>query len=101
MTPLSRNARTRPRQVEGAMPTRSASALFGMRASATSSRRRRRSISSNSGRTMFDQAGGTAAGLEFLRATEAIYRIFVESLARSRADPSFWAPESAVLEEYE
>ena len=29
----SRNARTRPRQVDGAMPTRSASALFGIRAS--------------------------------------------------------------------
>src|SRR3954468_13071446 len=45
-TPLRRRARTRCRQVEGAMPRRSARRLFGMRASSVRASRMARSVSS-------------------------------------------------------
>src|ERR1700761_765498 len=48
MTPRSRSDRTRPRQVDGAIPTRSASALLAIRASRASSRTSCRSMSSSS-----------------------------------------------------
>src|SRR4051812_6515023 len=45
-TPVRRSARTRCRQVDGAMPRRSARRLFGMRASSVSASRMARSVSS-------------------------------------------------------
>ncbi len=57
ITPDCRRARTRARQVDGAMPTRSASALFGTRASTASSCRIARSTGSSGRRTLFGPSG--------------------------------------------
>src|SRR3954468_3266017 len=48
-TPLRRRARTRCRQVDGAIPRRSARRLFGMRASSVRASRIARSVSSSAG----------------------------------------------------
>ena len=50
ITPRSRSARTRPRQVEAATPASSASALLGIRASAASACSSTRSTASSTGR---------------------------------------------------
>src|SRR3954454_1034348 len=50
-TPLSRSALTRARQVEGAMPTRSARRLLGRRAFSLSASRMARSVASRIGRS--------------------------------------------------
>src|SRR6476661_8513909 len=49
ITPVSCSRRTRIRHVDGAMPTRAASVLFGVRASSASIAISRRSVSSSSG----------------------------------------------------
>ena len=57
ITPDCRRARTRARQVDGATPTRSASALLGTRASTASSCRIARSTGSSGRRTLFGPSG--------------------------------------------
>src|SRR5579875_3602923 len=96
MTPLARSARTRLRQVDGAIPTRSASALLGSRASAANSRSNRRSTSSRRGRTMFvgrTPAGGAAVDRRGIRSH---YRILFKLLARHARVPPFWRLTASV-----
>src|SRR5437899_11916869 len=81
MTPLSRSARTRLRQVDGATPTAAARALFGIRASAARWARMRRSTWSRTGRTLFDRPVVRATGVELLAAMTAIYRMIVKHMA--------------------
>src|SRR4051812_930279 len=71
-TPVSRSALTRARQVEGAIPTRSASALLGRRAFSLSATRMARSIASR-----FGTRESVARRAEDVNSNPAFFRTYV------------------------
>ncbi|GAA0308369.1 hypothetical protein GCM10009528_27150 [Kineococcus aurantiacus] len=99
MTPDSRSARTRSKQVEGAIPTCCASAAFVVRASSASTRRIARSTGSTTRRSFFGWTPPGGVRLEASSTSQACHESSAGRLSPGRSLFTLDLPEDTHEEE--